>query len=76
VVIGPSKDSIRRMSKKIKNDELRRRGSEARRQGLELQANPFRDPSAELVSQSMREHRARQWEIGWKMEDLVRRSDS
>lgn len=63
------------MSKKIKNDELRRRGSEARRQGLDLQSNPYRDPSAELVSQSMREHRARQWEIGWKMEDLVRKSD-
>lgn len=63
------------MSKKIKNDELRRRGSEARRKGLGLQSNPYRDPSTELVSQSMREHRARQWEIGWKKEDLLRRKD-
>ncbi|NBB72240.1 MAG: hypothetical protein GVY35_01015 [Bacteroidetes bacterium] len=59
------------MSKKIKNNELRKQGSEARKQGLALQSNPYRDPSTEIVSQSMREHRAKQWEMGWKKEDVI-----
>ncbi len=64
---------VTRMGMKVKNEELRQRGSEARKRGEPLTSNPFLDRSAELVSQSMREHRARQWTMGWKKEDALRR---
>ena len=67
---------VTRMGMKIKNEELRKRGIEARKRGEPLSSNPYRDRSAELVSQSMREHRAQQWTMGWKKEDALRRFKS
>lgn len=62
-----------RMSTKVKNAELREFGAKARRRGKGLDANPYLDPSTEVVSQAMREHKAQQWKMGWKREDAIRR---
>lgn len=59
------------MNTKVKNGELRQRGAQARKEGKALRSNPYRDPSTEDVSQSMREHKAKQWAMGWKRQDAL-----
>lgn len=59
------------MSTKIKNEELRKSGAQARKEGKPLQSNPYLDPSTEIVSQSMREHKAKLWTMGWKRQDVL-----
>lgn len=58
---------------KATNAEIQQRGAQARKRGEALTSNPYRDSGNEVVSQAMREHKAKLWAMGWKRQDAMGR---